>query len=163
MRELWGSLAAALLTISGALAQQLPTPQSKLVTLKGDFTYFEKTWGLKVKGLSAEVVELKQPDGGIRLLGTITYLLEFGHDIDGYDLDELQRTVVHRKDGEVRKIRHLFFDENDVAFETQYHYRSLVGDVSGVKGEAFQVTVDFNERAIRYTKKLVVRTGSGHR
>jgi hypothetical protein len=159
MRITFGALLVVFLASSGTMGQdaqrQGEFAQAKNGAIIGDFSYYEKVWGIKTVSFKV--------DGGSGLPAKITYVVEFGKDIIGYDLDELQRTMVFRKDGEERKIRHLIFDENEVAFFVQYNYRLLVGDVSGVKGERFIVTVDIPPEVMPFVKKFVARPGSGHR
>src|SRR5947208_1390478 len=126
MRAMWLGVLIIFMTAAQATGQDG-------AGFKPDFSYFQSVWGLKVKSFSADVVDQKMPDGSLRSVGRIVYTLEFGRDIVNYELDEFQRVLIFRKDGEERKIRHIFFDEENVAFYVQYNYQSLEGDVSGVK------------------------------
>jgi hypothetical protein len=160
MRTMWASLLFGFVIAAPAFGQG---NQPAGGPFKPDLTYFESVWGLKVKSFSAEVLDQKLPDGGVRAVGRIVYTLEFGMDIANYDLDEFQRLLIFRKDGEERKIRHIFFDDDNVAFYVQYNYQFLEGDVSGVKGESFRIIVEMRPDALQQARRMVVRPGSGHR
>ena len=160
MRFLSAALISTLLTAGSALSQEA---QPKAITATLDLSYYQNAWGLKVKSSTVDFLDQKLPDGSMRSVARISYTLEFGRDIVNYDLDELQRTLVFRRDGEERKVRHIFFDEDNVAFFVQYAYQFLDGDVSGVQGESFRIILELRPDVVQLSKRIVARPGLGHR
>ena len=156
-------LSAFIITFATAGLAFSQEGQPKAVTATLDLSYYQNAWGMKVKSTTLDFLDQKMPDGSMRSVARISYTLEFGRDIVNYDLDELQRTVVFRKDGEERKIRHIFFDEDNVAFFVQYAYQFLDGDVSGVKGESFRIILELRPDVVQASKRIVARPGLGHR
>jgi hypothetical protein len=140
-------------------------PRTERKAIKTDFTRLEYL-GLKARSFVVQITDQPTPAGDSRLQGRIIYELEFEKDVVNYDLDALQKIMAPQS----KRLRHLFFDEGNVAinsyFQEKYSY-GIMGEVSGVKGEAFRVIVEFNSHppeiinAIRqHGVKLVVRPGN---
>jgi len=108
-----------------------------------DLSYFENVWGLKKKDFAAEAwpdSQRKLINNRILTAGRFAYVLEFSKDIHNYDLDTL-RNYLFFPEG---KIRHVFFDADNVAINAMVTHAYLVqGEVSGVKGDVIRVFVEF--------------------
>jgi hypothetical protein len=134
--------------------EQLPAPVPRLI--KTDFAYFEYL-GLRHKSFSLDFFPQKTPNKGTILIGRITYLLEFDKNVTNYDLDNLRATLAPQN----LRLRHIFFDDDNVAINAYRVYEHRVfGEVSGVKGEAFRILVEFvvePDVPVQRGTKLVVR------
>jgi hypothetical protein len=142
----------------GQAADNKPRPVPQPPKMKADFSSFEQ-WGLQKKSYSIEFAEQVAPDGGLILLCRINYVLEFEKDVQFYDLENLKLVFFPPN----RKIRHIFFGEDNVAINAYRIYEhKLFGEVSGVRGEAFRIVVEFvvdADTPVQRATKLVVRPG----
>jgi hypothetical protein len=124
-----------------------------------DFSYFNKAWGLKLKSLTLE------KNGSER---DLKFTFEFDRDLEPDDLTQLQAGFAQAPlTGPGAKaapsIWYHFFDQDNVSMGKVYFDPSkkgskFEGEITGVRGDAFRVTianVSVNENA----KKLVARPG----
>jgi len=160
MRVIFACLVFLSMAAEAALCQ---SPQSKgdlppwrSVAVNVDTTYFGYRH-MKLKSLSLQFADPPLTAPGAPVLGRLVYLLEFERDIWDYDLDSLQKEFIPMN----KRLRHIFFDGDNVALNPFriYDYR-IQGEISGIKGEAFRVSVEFPlEPSILVSdiKKLVIR------
>jgi hypothetical protein len=146
-----------------------PPPPPIPFPIPDDLSYFENVWGLKKKDFAAEAwhdSQRKLVNNRILTAGRFVYVLEFTRDIHNYDLDTLKAFLFFPDN----KIRHVFFDADNVAINSMVTYGYLVqGEVSGVKGDSLRVVVDFGHdleimkadpRGIVQARKLAARRGN---
>ena len=172
MRTIIASVVAAFLVAGSLRSQESQSQAEATLTVPIGFTtdssIFERKWGMKLKSMSLvyykkEGEKTIEKDGWTKVVktvethGRISYLFEFETSLPFYDLDILQRTL----SAENKKIRHLFFNDENVALNAGVQRgHTVFGAVSGIQGEAIRVTYDLGkdpEIMIRNAKKLVVR------
>jgi hypothetical protein len=128
-----------------------PGPQPML-----DFSYFDY-WCLYLRSFSINFVDQKLPNGQVIQVARLTYVLEFTRDVQYLQLEPLMRN--YRPEN--KRMRHLFYDSENVAINgEQFMEYKIQGEISGMQGEAFRVTVEFVDDPrfpLRNAKKLVVR------
>jgi hypothetical protein len=161
MRTLFIGL-TLLVMVPCARGQDVPLPS---LAIQSDLSYFEGAWGMKKVAFTAELfrTEDRKPIGKVVPMGRITYTLAFDRDIRNYDLDALQRLFVLTEG----KLRHAFFDADNIAINSIVPIGYLIqGEVSGVKGDAVRITIDFGHdmevmrtdpRGIDRARKFTVR------
>jgi hypothetical protein len=162
MRTLIIGITFTLLAVPCARGQDAPLPS---LAIQSDLSYLENAWGMKKLAFTAELFrpEDRKPIGKVVPMGRITYTMAFDRDIRNYDLDALHRLFTPQEG----KLRHLFFDANNIAINSIVPIGYLIqGELSGVKGDAVRVTIDFGHdmeilrndpRGIDMARKLAVR------
>ena len=172
MRMTLSGLLVLLLAANAAMSQGIKkketSPPTRRAEVKADFSNLENRWGLKLKSFTVDSLDPsapESPEGNILPQGRFTYVLEFQRDVVNYEFDALQKAFSEP----LKRLRHVFLDEENIAINAIVSYDlRFQGEVSGVKGEVFRITIDFGHdretlkvdpRGIRQAKKLVVRPG----